>query len=351
MKKLVAILLLAPTLAFSAPAEVELACDLEKTKASITASILSAPYLYGSGIIAPDEKSVSGGIGYSFGGRARGSLIREMADAKCESIAGMAILDEQQKWVLVNIAKEGAKAEYVATTEARVRTAEYLASVEQQLRANTVTIAEYNTAKQTKMTLDNRIGQLRTVLAEPSQPLNFISIKSILERTKFAEGRVAELAAKIELNSAWDVTTSLGVKKEIDKTGINSGTPTKAGAVAGVTFRWSFGGQKEAASKIREQTEQLFDINQNSYKQAMDRLTAKLSELSIIEKDRLNQLDISIRESDNLIASFKNINTLAAQNTKRTLELQNFSYRAEVAGIAKRVEKYNEILGLLQKGQ
>ena len=347
MKYLILIASLIATTAYGASQqEIDVTCDLEKARAEVTASVLAAPYVYGSVSNASNDNGVSLGIGYSFAGKSRAKLLRDAAESRCMAMGATLELDEQQRWLLASINKAGARAELETLVQARARSLEQLGFIRAQLKAQTVTLAEYNAARQAQQGIEARIAQLRLVLAEPTQPTSVKSVRSLLEVAKAQTTRAAELEARSSADAAWDVSIVAGARADIDS--IKGGsTPKQAPApYIGLTFRWSFGaaGASKAVTTVKDRTEQLFVISKAGYVATADRLLEQVTEALKIEQDREASVAAQLRETETLLISFRTLDTALALNTKRTLELQALMQQGELAGIQKRIIEYRTFI-------
>lgn len=329
--------------------EIDVACDLEKAKAEITASILESPYAYGSINNAPNDKAATAGIGYSLAGRSKAKAIREAADARCTAVAATLELDEQQRWTMLSISKAGAKAELVVLLEAKKRSDEQLLFIRSQLKAQTVTLAEFSGARQAQNAIDSRISQLKAILSEPSTLSASKTFRELLELAKSSTVRAAELEARAAAESAWDISAVIGGRKEL-----GSGSPgsSSSGDIGrgtpfiGLTFRWSFGysAANSAVRTVRERTERLFVISRAGYIQTADRLLSQVQDLLKIEREREAFVSSQVRETEQLLASFGSLDTALALNTKRSLELQHNIQQAELAGVKRRIAEYQAFI-------
>lgn len=354
MQKPIAILILTAALSAQAATqdEVALSCDLEKAKAELSASVLEMPYAYGSVSNNPTDKGVTAGIGYSFIGRSKAKLMRDAADARCTALAATMELDEQQRWLLVAIAKVGARAELEGLLEARKRAAEQTIQLQAQLNAKTVTIAEYNTVRQAALGIEARINQLRLTLADPSTVSSTKTIKSLLEVAKTSTVKAAELEAKVSAESAWDVSVVAGGRKEISSwnpSSGNDGSGKPTTPFVGITFRWSFGAgaADKAVGTVKDRTERLFVAATSGYVQSADRLLLQVTDALKVERDREAQLQTSLREAESVIGTFKPLDTALALNTRRSLELQAAIQQAELSGVRRRITEYQNFMAKL----
>lgn len=331
-----------PILAY-AQTEAELACDLERAKAEVMAATAESPYIYGSVSNISNDKGATLGAGYSLAGRSRGKLMRESAAAKCSAIAATLQLDDQQKWVLANIRKAGARTELTTLLEARKQIDEHVNSLQNQLKANTVTLAEYNSARQVQDSIEDRINTLRLVLAEPTQPINITSIRGLIETAKYNVSRAAELDAKIQAESSWDITAVVGGRKNFgDNPSPNSPSNNPGDPYVGIQFKWSFGADKanNAVRVVKEKTEQLFVRSQSGYVQTMDRLTQQITEANKVEQERQTVLQTQIQETQNWLNSIRTVSSASAMNIRKSLEVQLSIQTAELNGIKRRINEY-----------
>lgn len=341
MKKFLTVLLF--PLASYAQTEAELACDLERAKAEVMAATVESPYIYGSVSNISNDRGATLGAGYSLAGRSRGKLMRESAAAKCSAIAATLQLDDQQKWILASIRKAGARTELTTLLEAKKQIEEHINSLKNQLTANTVTISDYNNAKQVQESIEDKINSLKMILTEPTQPVNIISIRGLIETAKYNVSRAAELDAKIQAESSWDITAVVGGRKNFGENPSPDSPNNKPGdPYVGIQFRWSFGADKakDAVKVVREKTEQLFVKSQSGYVQTIDRLTQQITEANKIESERQSILQSQIQETQNWLNSIRNVNSAAAMNTRKSLEIQLSVQTAELNGIKRRLNEY-----------
>ena len=347
--KLSFIALLFPLTTF-AQTEADLSCDLEKAKAEVMASTVEMPYLYGNVSNDPNNDGVTLGAGWSLAGWSRAKIIREAANSKCSALAATLQLDDQQRWVVLSIAKAGAKAELIGMLDARRRAADHLEELQRQIKAQTITINEYNAARAAQAGVETKIDDLKMRLAQPTLPLNINSVRGLIETAKLNLSRAAELDAKVQAESAWDVSAVIGGRKELS--GISSGSSSGSGETqpfVGITFKWSFGSgaANAAVKKVREKSDQLFGVKQAGYAQTMERLVSQISESTKVDQEREAFLQAQLKETTALLSSFKNIDTALANNTKRTLMLQATIQQAELEGVRKRLEEYQLFMSKL----
>jgi hypothetical protein len=316
---------------------VDTACELFKAKADITSSLLNMPYVYGS---SNENSTATLALGYSIGGYNRSGLVKEIAAAKCASLATTSTLEDQQKWILLNVYKIGARDEYKGLVAAKAKAVEHLALLEEQLKTQNITLNEYNASKQVLLNIEEKINAVRLVLAEPSEPVDFANIKMLLAKAKESDGRIAELTAREEAATAWDISVGVGTQKEL------SNIDSSVKPFVGVNFRWSFGaiGMDSKVAKVKEKTEQLFVESRAGYVQNASRLLTKIVEVNKLETDREVILTQAMNDTKRLITAFKDLDTELANSTKRALTIQAMIIISELDGIRARLQKYQEII-------
>lgn len=335
MKKLIlilSILISTNTLAQNSDA----LCELTKAKAELSASILSSPYVYGT-----NNESNTGtlALGYSFSGLTKGNLEKEIANTKCDMLAVTSLLEEYQQGILTAILKVGARAELVELLKAKTLAQEYSDILSKQVEAKTATILDYNNSRQILAEINNKLDNIKRILAEPTLAVNMQDIPELLTKSKILEGKVAELTAKREAENSWDVTIAAGAQKDLAQ--INS----SVGPFVGLSFRWSFGnyGVKDSINNIRSKAEDAFSTNMFGYAKNIERLVQKLNSLSLVEEDRREILNKNIKEIEVMLSNIGGINTSTAISNKYLLEIQLLVMKAELAGINARLNKYLSI--------
>jgi hypothetical protein len=312
-------------------------CDLHKAKAELAASILATPYVYGA---SNENNTATVGLGYSLSGRSKGNLTRDIAEAKCDLLASTSLLDDQQKWIMVAIQKHAARAELSGLLKARQLAAERFDFTRSQFESKTVTLTEYNNIRQLQQSIDTKILSARTILAEPSQPVDNTNIKQLLDKAKVAEGKVAELQAKLEAANGWDVTFTAGAQKDL----LDSNSDVSP--FAGIVFKWSFGslGSGNAINRIKEKSEAAFISNPLGYVNNSTMLFNKVEELIKVEQLREQALLVTIQDTEKLIVPLTGLDTSAALSSRKLLEIQIAISKAELAGAQARISKYVELL-------
>lgn len=311
-------------------------CELTKAKAELSASILSSPYVYGT-----NNESNTGtlALGYSFSGKTKGNLEKEIANTKCDLLAATALLEEYQQGALISIAKTGARAELVGLLKTKSLIRDKLEQVSRQVEVRTATLTDYNNIRQFSILVDSRIDIIRATLAEPSMSINIQSIPEIINRTKTLEGKLAELSAQREAENSWDLTVAAGAQNDLSE--INS----NIGPFIGVSFKWSFSnyGMKESVANIKSKAEEAFLANQFGYAAASERLLQKLDALNSIDLDKKDAIAKNIKDIEDTLSNLSTVNTVLANTTRSTLEIQLSMLVAEMNGVLARISRYSSV--------
>jgi len=333
MKKILLSLLLASSFAYAQPKSNAL-CELYKAKADFSAKLLSSPYIYAD---SNQNNTATIALGYSFSGLSKANIEKEMALAKCSSTELLTKLEEYQQWTIISVQKAGAKSEIPGLQKAILEAKKHVESIEKQLLANTATISEYNNTKQVLTLLENKFLILKVLLAEPTMPIDISDVKSTLLRAKTAEGELAELIAKREAASAWDITLGIGAQKDLVD---SKSTPE---GFVGIGFKWSFGnyGVKDSIENIKRKSEQAFSSGPETN---ANRLLEKIEQLILVETDRQALLDNNIKDIERLLNSLINIETAAAIQTRQALTVQLYTYTSERDGTITRLHRYKKFI-------
>jgi hypothetical protein len=294
----------------------------------------------GSASNAPNDNTISAGVGYSFSGRSKARLIREIADAECEYTAAVSILQDYQRWVIPTIEKSAARAEVQKLAEAKDLLERTKALATKQLASNVITITEYNNIRQSYVEVVNRILDLKSILSTPTDPIAISKLLSIVDKVKSSEARVISLKAELEDQSSWDVSVSTGLAKEFNG---SSADPSKVLPNIGVTFRWSFGGGDTRVARVSETAKLAVSSDKHSI------ANSQVVLFNLIETDigniqeKLNGLKQLVEENESVLQSLKGLETSQAIKTRIDLEIQTVLYKAEVAGLTVKlaeIDKY-----------
>ena len=331
------LLLLLPL--FAHAGEAELACDLERSKTEISASLLQAPQAFGS--LGQDAstgtKSIQIGISQSFSGRTRAALLRESTEAKCDAIRATLQLDEYGRWAEAKVTHEGAVAELRIIDEGIEFAKTNIVLLDAQLAAQTITINQHNEARSAYVALEARKAALLRVLSTSVLPIPPVNAVQLIATASAAESSSAALAAKSAANAAWDVVIQGGARQAIGG---------KATAFATIGFKYSFGYDEamQAAENVGTQTAALLAVQQGGYAQVLSRQSKELTALIEAESLAIRSGTRQVLALQDIRESIKGIDTALALNTLRSVDLQLFSLVATVVGAEARVSGYKKLL-------
>jgi hypothetical protein len=335
------ILLLFPILANAT--ETQVACNLERDKAEVQASVLSAPSVVSA--IGQDPttgtKSANVGISQSFAGRSQAGLLRQAAEARCAAITANKQLDERGRWAQLSVQHQAAVIELAGIEQAILMAKANISQLDAQLTAHTITIIEHTAARQELVNLEERqAGLLRTLSISAKVPPT-TDVTGLIETARSAEADAALLEAKVIAGRGWDVVVSGGVRQPF------GGSATTFATVA---LRWSFGmsAAEQAASRVAEGTSQLAALADGGYAQTALRERETLHHLIEAETRAIAS---SARQQEHLRrihASLVGIDTALAGNTRRGLELQLAVMAADEAGCQARLDGYTALLEQLK---
>jgi hypothetical protein len=339
--KILASALLIPS--FALANEVSLSCNLERSKAEVQASTLSAPSAIGQ--IGQDAttgaKSLIVGISQSFSGRSQAGLLREAAEAKCDSIRATLQLDEHARWSQLQVAREGFKAELRIIEQAISLAKTNISFLDAQLAEKLITINEHTAARQSLVALESREAELLRSLSTTVLPPPEANVVKLLEASRRAEGMAASLTAKAAAERGWDVVVSAGGRQPQH----GSATPY---ATIGFSYSFGSGDAQRAAQAVGEQTEALASAQQGGYTQTALRQQETLRNL--IQAETLAAAT-SARQEEHLRrvrSSIIGINTALALNTLRSLDLQLKVLEADRVGAETRLDGYRHLLDQLK---
>lgn len=339
--KLLALVLALPIFAYAN--ELQISCDLERSKAEVQASILGSPSVYGT--VGQDplvtSKNIILGVNQSLSGYKQAKKLRESAEAKCSAMRSTLLLDEYVRWSQLQVQHEGAKVELFIIERAILLAKSNISQLDAQLTAQTITIAEHTNARQTLVALESRqaelLRQLAIVMAVPPES----NISTLLHESVEAEELAARLAAQAQAESAWDVVVSAGVRQPLDG--------SKAATYGTVAFKYSFGTSSAyaAASAVGKNTAKLLVTQEGGYTQTVERQRETLKGLVEAETFASATAARQIEHLSTVRASIVGIETALAQNTLRALSLQLKSLEADKVGADTRLKGYKKLIDQL----
>jgi hypothetical protein len=332
------ILLLFPILAQAS--ELELACNLERSKAEVTASNLAAPAAYGT--LGQDpittSKSAIAGVSQSLSGRSQASKIREAAGAKCDALRASLELDEFGRWSQQQVQRDGAIAELRIVEQAIALAKSNIAQLDEQLAAHTITVNQHTAARGSLVFLEDRQAELLRELSIASKTPPVSNAQNLLSVSRIAEARAASLTAQAQADAGWDISVQAGVRQPLDG--------GKARTYSNITFRWSFGSSnsRAAAQAVGEYTEALLSVQQGGYTQIVVRQQETLRNL--IQAETLAAATAARQEEHlrQVHGTVSGVDSTLALNTIRVIDLQLKTLEASRVGAETRLTGYKALL-------
>jgi hypothetical protein len=344
MKKTFCILLLiAPTLAFAGEAEV--ACDLAKSQAEVSATILASPQAFVSiGNQATTQQTASAGISQSFSGILRASYIRDAAQAQCKAIKAALALDNFTQSVSPEIIRRGAAAELVIVDEAAKMARDNIKLLDQQLAAQTITIVDHTAATTELSALENHRASLLRILAVPRETLTHEIVSELIASYKENTAKAAELTAKATADSAWDIALSAGELTPID------GGNDSSSAFITASVKYSFGerASRRAAEDVGRNTALLTETQRLGYQQILTRQKKELQELINAEVGSVTAIGRELNHIKKIRDSLANVDSALGKNTLRNVDLQLKLLEADFAGAHTRLTEYRSLIEQLK---
>lgn len=331
------LLLLLPLVANAG--ELELACNLERSKAEVRASTLAAPRIIGQ--LGQDatsgEKALIAGVSQSFSGRAQAEKLRESAEAKCDALRSTLQLDEHGRWSQLQVQRDGAKAELQIIEQAIVLAKSNISQLDAQLAAQTITINQHTEGRSALVGLEQREADLLRLLSVIVLTPPQTNISSLLESARISEGQAARLTAQASADRGWDIVVAAGARQPQN----GSAQP-----YATIGFSYSFGEKaaQRAARDIGTQTAELLAAQQGGYAQTVLRQRETL--IGLIEAETRSSSTTARQETHlrRVRESILGIETALALNTLRSLDLQLKVLEAEKIGAEARLSGYKALL-------
>jgi hypothetical protein len=339
--KYLSLLLLLPAL--SAAGELELACNLERSKTEVQASTLDAPEAIGS--VGQDAttgtKSAILGVRQSFSGKYQADLLRQAAEAKCDALRSTLKLDEHARWSQLQVTREGLKAELAIIEQAIAMAKTNISFLDAQLSEKVITILQHTEARQSLVSLEIRQAALLRGLSDNVLSSPDSNAAGLMEAARTAEAHAAGLTAEAAAQKGWDIVVSAGGRQP------ESGNATP---FASIGFSWSFGaGRAEAAAQdVRRQTEQLLAVQQGGYAQTLIRQKETISSLIQAETMAAATSARQMQHLREVREPMVLIDTALANNTVRSLNLQLKILEADRIGAETRLTGYKALLDKLQ---
>lgn len=319
--------------------EVDVACNLERSKAELAAALLTAPQAlltFGQDS-ATGEKNALVGISQSLIGKSRATTIRRAADAKCEALSATIQLDQQSRFAIAQIGQTAARAELVLLMDTLRMSNEHVSLFQRQLDARSITIAQYTDAVQTRSMLEARLTALERQLAAPVPTAPDVNISTLISRAQLKEAQAASLVAKSSADAGWDVVVAGGMRQSF----AGGSTP-----FVGVTIKYSFGleASRQAAHNVGKYTGQLLAEQQGGYYQTSKRQYVEVQNLMEVERSQVQTSRSTLSQLQHLRQPLSGLDTVLAQNMIRTLDIQIKLLEGSIVGAESRAHGYQSLL-------
>lgn len=331
------------SLQIHAATEAQLACNLERSKAEVEATVLSAPAAFVSlGDAATTEKNLAIGISQSMSGRSRADTLREAASAKCGALTATLELDEQARWNILQIQQDSAKTELAGIDEAIGMAAINLSTLDAQLAASTITIADHTEARQALASLELRRAELKRIIATTVLLVPHVGVKDLIVQAERQEAKAAALTAKASADSGWDVVVSAGMRQPISN---GNATP-----FVSLSAKYSFGleASRQASRDVGRNTQLLMEAQQAGYSKTSSRQAQDVTKLIEVERAAASTAHSELDQVQRIYASMHGLDTVLALNTTRSLALQMKTLEAQIAGDEARLHGYETLLETLK---
>jgi hypothetical protein len=325
---------------FALANEGQIACNLERSKAEVRASILEAPSAFGSiGDASTSVQNITAGISQSMSGYKQASLTRQAADARCNAIKAALQLDTYEQWAQIQVQRSGAIEELRAVERALDKARDNIIILNPQLAAKTITIAEYNQALGNLVEIEKKKTELMKILSVVAITPAEINVNNLIESAQRYESQAANLAARSQAEAGWDVVVSAGARQPISGTGSSQ-------LFATVGVKWSFGysASKNAARDVGVQTAELMQIQQNGYTQTILRQRETLDQLIKTEEIEINYISAYLVHLKHIRESVDGIDTVLALNTLRSVDLQIMITESKLVGAKTILDGYKNLL-------
>lgn len=323
--------------------EVQLACNLERLKAEVTATVQAAPQAFGS--VGQEstsiEKSIKAGISQSFAGRSRAVLIRQYAEARCAALSATVALDEHARWSVQTVRRAGALIELKTIEQAILEAKAHIAMLDQQLAAQVITINQHTESRQTLVGLENRQSDLMRILSIVVLTPPNRNVSNLVEASRSSEATAAHIAAQTQSETGWDIVVAGGVSQPLDG--------GKAAPFGSIAFKYSFGysASKAAAAVVGSQTAALLAAQQGGYTQTVARQREELANLIDAETLAESTSTRQLFHLQGVRVTLNGIETAIAQNTARALDIQILILQAAAQGARARLAGYTGLFNQL----
>lgn len=325
MKILPTLVLLFPIISHSN--EVDVACDLEKSKAEIVALTSENPFISSSiGNDENNDKTITIGISQSLSGKSKARHIRSAANAKCNAISAVIKLEQAIKWSILEINQAAAEEELKLINEAIILANSNLKFIQEQLETKNTSISQYSSILEVVNVLEKRKLNLEKTLAVVIIKVSDISLTELVEMAKNQEALTQSELAKASADSGWDIIWSVGAKQTFEKTKINDPSKPQNAAIPQIQilFKYSFGAGKASniAKSVEQKTKNLLESQELGFSKTIDRLRRELVQLVKLESATVESSSKYLKELTILRQSVQNVDSFLGQNSYRDFNLR-----------------------------
>lgn len=332
-----AVAALAISLSLNAAAgEVDTYCELSTARATVQAELLTSLEGFSSyGDPVTGARSATLGVRKSISRGLQGQLINQLGAAECEAYRAERNLAEQLASVESRAELKAIDAKKPLLLMALAKAEENVAIEQKMLKAQTGTLSDLRAAfdqrdrlRQELATLDSRYAQLKDQLPAAQE-----SLESLLNSSFLAQGEVAELNAKINAQSGWDIQISAGTRADFRNGGKTEG-------FVALTATRSFGADSSsaAASRVGSLTSKLLREQRDGAFQQL--LRTRDSVAGVVAAERM--VTASLKERNAVMAEsaarLEGVETTEGLRTKRALAVEIAKTDSDLAAADARIE-------------
>jgi hypothetical protein len=337
--KLLHLLFIIPTIAMAS--EQQIACNLEKDRSEVQASILSSPQIFGSVGDVTSEQNAVIGVSQSFSGIRRARLMREAAESRCNALRATVSLDRHGIYAVTGIQQKAASSELIAINNALGLAIKNMELLDAQLAAQAITVIQYNSAKQVILELNSRKADLIRLLGKQVEFTD--SVAGFVDAARIAEANAARLSAEAISESGWDVKVSAGARQSI-----SGNTSTKSFATLTFTYSFGYSSSREAARRVGLDTEQAMSEMSTGYARVIHRQRNELEGMIVAEEVLIPSIKYQLGNVESILKVLEGVETKAGINTKRELEIQKIVLNGRLVGSEIRRDGYKSLLADLR---
>ncbi len=303
------------------------ACDLEKARAEVAASLAGAPRAFASvGEATSSEKNAVVGMSSSLAGHRAANLTREAAQHSCSAIAASELVEQHLAFSEMSIKRDAARQELRIIEVAIQRATQIAKKMSDQLAVRAVTVGAVVEAQHKLLALQQRQSELLSILAKQGAvPVG--NVADALSSARFHEAEAQRLLAEAQAARGWDVVVSAGARRPL------SGGKTEP--FASIVLSWSFGHSEaaKAAADVGQLSQQVAAEKRLGATQSVLRRAQELETEQVIIHRRLSDLEQALTPIDQALKNLTNMQTAEAEIMQDTLILKKLQIHAEQANL------------------